>query len=657
MQKKIIAHDAANDTPPNHKQEQELISILLADPATARKIVLQRDALERTHFQNSQHGCAYGALATLTQEQKSFELQDVRTLLSTWAIDTEQPDNALLALDAAQAFNNGKYSNGTPPTFDRARELANSIKAAAPKPKRKPKPAKQKIQAQVIESELPLPAETNERSQSEYSARQIVQLLYPAWHHAALETNAAHARRIVENEGDNLKYSAELGFLLWNGCHWERDDKTAKATSARAASLSQTVREEAAQLYQFAAELTKAARPQDANAMARAAKSHQKHAKKVEQSAFIKDSLHLAAGALKVEPAQFDQKPWLLALQNLTWHNGKLRTHRRDDFILNLCPVAIAPHADQSEWLAVLERMTGGDTEYSRTLQDAAGYILSGASHLRFIPWLYGPKGTGKSTFAELLQTVLGHLAATIDPKKLQADAARERLGADLWNKRLAVCAEAGSQKLEAELLKTLSGSDTLTVRFLYHESFNALPRHVLMMVANDPPRVDADDDALKDRVVALPFIHPLASPEPFSLTGGARIEAVRQDPTAPLVTGFAAWALEGLTRVYETQSIHRAPIVEAATRRFWQDTDPISAFWETLEESELRAGIAKKELRTRYETWCETEGERPYGRVQWARACKSHDLEEARDDEKNRIWKLWNHKNHNLAFSGEVRA
>jgi P4 family phage/plasmid primase-like protien len=490
--------------------------------------------------------------------------------------------------------------------------------------------------------DIPAPAMRTERGAAEYEAGQLVKIIRPGWTCAALSTHAAHASRIFENIGGDLRFSSKLGWLTFGGRHWTRDDRHATQTANRAKELSQVVRSEGAALYGLAGNLAQEGRGGDAEAMSRAAAAHIRHAKQVEAKNFVEGALHFAAGnpETRVEPDAFDQRPWLLGFENGVWDKGKWREHRREDFLLHLCPVALDFYADQTEWLRVLDCMTGGDADFARTLQDAAGYILSGASHLRFLPWLYGPKGTGKSTFAELLQTVLGRMAATIDPKKLQDDAARERLGADLWNRRLAVCAEAGGQKLEAELLKTLSGSDMLTVRFLYQEAFDALPRHVLLMVSNDAPRLDAYDDALKDRVVALPFVHRLDEKGPLELTGGARIEAVRKDPLSPLVCGFAAWAVEGLARVFETQSIFRAACIETATAKFWSDTDPLTPFWETLDADELRRGISKSELRKAYETWCEAEGARAFNRNLWARACESFGLEDFHNG-KARCWRL----------------
>ncbi len=477
-------------------------------------------------------------------------------------------------------------------------------------------------------SKLPSPFSTNEKGKPEYSPRQLIELLHPKWEVENLTSHAAHAQRIRENLGEELCYNSNLGWLVYNGRCWQRDDKHATCTAARVATLAQMVRTEGAQLYRFAATLAQDGRETDAKAMSAAAAALLRHTKQAESKQFIEGALHLAAGLLTVETERFDQKPWVIGFQNGTWARGQWREHRRDDYLLHISPVALDFNADRAEWNRVLDRLTASDTDFAQTVQDVSGYILSAASHLRLLPFFYGPKGTGKSTVTELLQTVLGDMSATIDPKKLQDSAARERLGADLWNRRLAVCSEAGSQRLEAELLKTLSGGDRLAVRFLFREAFTAPPRHVLLMVTNDPPQMDAYDAALKDRVIALPFDHALGNGAPLQLTGGKRIEAVRQDAHSPLVQGFAAWAMEGLARVFANQDIHRAACLNRATAQFWADTDPITPFWETIEESELLAGIKKADLRRRYETWCESEDARPLNRNRWTKACASHGLE-----------------------------
>jgi|GEM_PF-4640681 len=518
--------------------------------------------------------------------------------------------------------------------------------------RKKKEKAKAELMTRFIATEKPITsiksAEEIPPFNTEYGYRpdELVKLLYPHWQSAVLSSHQAHAERIRDNLGKNLRYCKGPGWIFWNSKHWEVDGKNSKLTATRVVKLSAVIPREAATLMGFAQTLTCSGRKLDSEAMSKAASKHFDMVHAAETRSFIDGALHFAAGMLSVDVKTFDLKPWTIGFQNGVWCNGKWREHRRKDYLLSQSPVTYDPEADQSEWLAVLERMTGRDRELSKTLQDIAGYVLSGASHLRTIPWVYGGKGTGKSTFAELLKTVLDHEAVAINTNLLSKGGSRGRLGAVIWNKRLVMCSEAGNQRIDAELLKTLAGGDTLTVEFKYKESFDAKPHHVLMMIANDPPEMDAYDGALKDRVKVLPFTHPLkpgSGIEDIKLSGGRRIEEVRSNPESLLVQGFCAWAMAGLERVYRNGDIYICEAVEKATRKFWSDTDQLTPFWESIDESELQNGIGKVELYQRYKTWCECEGTRPKGQREFSRACVDFGLtEKAMTGEKKKRYRGW---------------
>jgi P4 family phage/plasmid primase-like protien len=477
----------------------------------------------------------------------------------------------------------------------------------------------------------------------EYDPHQIREILYPDGQTVSLCTEAAHAERAARSIGEDILFCSGLGFLHYDSARgfWRQDDKDGSLTAAKLAALAPVIRAEAAALLHCAATLISAGREADARAMSRAANEVLTHAKQVEKRSFLSGAATFLAAHCRAEVEQFAPAAWKFAFKNRVFDCGKLRAARRDDFLLHVSPVALVGGADRSEWIALLDRITGGDCEFARTLQDACAYALSGASTLRALLWAYGPKGTGKSTLCELLQTVLGDGSATIDTAQLQDNSSRERLGAQLWGKRAAFIAEAGNKRIDAELLNTLSGGDRLAVRRLYQEQFTAKPTHALFLAANDAPKTDAYNDALKDRVIALPFVHPLREGAPLQFVGHRKIEAARLDPNSALLQGFAAWLTDGLEQLYQSQEIYRAPAVEAATAKFWADTDPVTAFWETVSEDDLREGVAKSELRARYEFWCQAEGARPFNRNQWARACESHGLDDEQRTGGARFWFL----------------
>lgn len=457
-----------------------------------------------------------------------------------------------------------------------------------------------------------------------YDEFQLRELLYPSFWCVSLQTEAAHAERAAHYIGSNVLFSPELGFLHFQEKRgfWRQDDKDGTLTAAKLKALAPIVRHEAAALLRFAATLAAAGRDGDARAMSRAANDLLAHSKQIEKQSFLAGAAKFLAADCRAEISDFAPVAWRFAFANCVFDNGKWRPAKREDYLLHVSPVELNRLADRREWCALLNRITGGDADFARSLQDAAAYAVSGASSLRAILWLFGPRGTGKSTFAVLLQTLLGEAAATIDTALLQETSSRERLGAQIVFKRAAFVSEAGNKRIDAELLKTLSGSDHLSVRFLYREAFTAKSSHALVLAANDAPRTDAYDDALRERVLVLPFVHPLRDGEPLHFEGHKRLESARQDANSALLRGFAAWVAEGLERLFQTQEIFRAPAVEAATAKFWAKADPLTPFWETIAHDELRAGIVKSDLRQRYEAWCQREGARPFNRNQWTRAC-----------------------------------
>lgn len=479
-----------------------------------------------------------------------------------------------------------------------------------------------------------------------YSDRQILTFLSLDFPVVAATTDKAHSYRLHALAGPDLLFVPELGgYAAWNGKQWLSGGKDGAGqieAKRRVQSLGLAMEPEIERLLSLYTVLDVAvkrlarehgpdsrevkAMSRKAEAMEKAYYTHSKAARGTEsdskQAAILSSARPLFAQSVKV----FEPRPWVVGFQNGTWDNGTFREHRREDYMLTLAAVPYEPDAPRHDWYEVLNRITGGDAEFSLTLQHIAGYALSGASSMRLLPWFYGEGGTGKSTFTELLGTVLGEMAATIDPKLFAADAARERLGATIWGKRAAFCAEAGNARLDAEALKTLSGGDRVSVRMLYAESFTARASHVLMMVANDPPRVEAYDEALKDRVLALPFNHRLDAGPP--LLGGKRLEELRLNPDSDLVRGFTAWAVEGLAQVHAAGTIYRAPVCVAATREFWGDVDPLHEFWLEQDISELVMGVGVTEFRKRYEAWCEASGGRPVGAPKFKKACESVGLE-----------------------------
>lgn len=458
-------------------------------------------------------------------------------------------------------------------------------------------------------------------------------------------TEGGNADRMVMLFGEDLRHVHGLGWRVYTGKRWEAGGELAERCAR------DTVRS----LYALSEVLSAMAKKEEDRdqrlSLGVKLSSVSSWARKSDKAGQIAAIVKLARldPRIQAESSLFDLKPWRVAFPNGVWDRGEFREHRRDDFIESLTAVEYDPRADRSDWCQLLERMTGGDADLGLMLQDIAGYCFSGASSMRILPWLYGPKGTGKSTFQELLQTALGACGKPLDWSLLSGDREGERLGAAVRGTRAVFLPEAGRKRLDADILKTLSGSDRLPGRNLFqNETFTVQPTWALIAVSNDPPNMAVYDDALRDRLAALPFVHPLAAGGPLAFTEGEKMESYRRRTDTPLIRGFVAWAVEGLERVYRAQRIHMAKSAAAHTRKFWEDSDPLTEFWNQLEDRDrrLREGIKAGELRSIYLAWCEAEGvKKPLATIGWGDACRSRGLIKERvtcgHDKGREVWRV----------------
>jgi putative DNA primase/helicase len=411
-----------------------------------------------------------------------------------------------------------------------------------------------------------------------------------------------------------LAFCKGLGWLVFNSKNWQIEPALAKR---KIELLSLILRAESAYLLEITAALLRSERDIDAKALGQWATFYQKSVEDAERAKTMRETFELAKGHVLLDVKQFEPRAWVIGFQNCIWDNGIIKPHTAQDYLTSLSPVALNPESKSKTWDEVLKAITNDDLDLAQSLQDIAGYCLSGYSNLRTLIWLYGRGGTGKSTFVSLLFAILGNLATSLDTEKLTASSDRDRLGASIYGKHLAVVHEAGNSRLSAELLKTLSGGDAYPVRFQYQEQFTANAHHVMLLISNDAPNFsNTYDEALKERIFAIPFDHRLdtnSDGTPRQLCGGQKLKSLIDDPTSDLVQGFTSWAVQGLARVLENKCIHKATAVLETSKKFIRDADPFTPFWEDCgTEFDFKKGEPIGRIRTIYEQWCNENGERP---------------------------------------------
>lgn len=374
-------------------------------------------------------------------------------------------------------------------------------------------------------------------------------------------TDQGNAERLLARHGQDLLYVAGRWYV-WDGARWRVDDTG--EVRRRAVDTVRHIYEEAA----------RTADDTERRAIG-------KWALRSESRRAIESMVEMAAPFAPARPADFDTDPWLLNCANgtLDLRTGQLRPHNRADRITRITPVEYDPDAWQpgspSLFNRFLAEATGGDADLAVFLQRVAGYALTGDTSEEKLFFVYGPAGSGKSTFVEALRAALGEYAAQADfetfLKRSYVGGVRNDI-ARLAGARMVASIEVERGRTLAEaLVKTLTGGDTVSARFLYREAFEFVPAFKLFLVANDLPRVADDDNAMWRRIVTVPFAHTV--PED------------RRDPQVKLTlktwarAEVLAWAVQGCL-AWQRHGLQPPAAVQQATQEYRDAMNPLADFF-----------------------------------------------------------------------------
>ncbi len=318
-------------------------------------------------------------------------------------------------------------------------------------------------------------------------------------------------------------------------------------------------------------------------------------------------SLAESEEAIPVRVKDLDRDPMLFNCQNgtLDLKTAQFRDHCREDLITKLAPVKYDAKSTCAEWSKFLSRVTNGDQELIDFLQRAAGYSLSGdiSEHALFL--LLGKGANGKSTFLEALRYVWGDYSMSADFSSFIASKGsnvRNDL-ARLSGARLVTAVESQlNRHLAEEVIKQITGGDTITARFLYREHFEFRPQFKLFLATNNKPRIRGTDFAIWRRIHLAPFDVTIPREDQDKLLP----EKLRSEASGILrwaVEGFMSWQRMGLKPPLE---------VARATADYRSEQDVLQQFIEEICIADASAETSAADLYSAYRKWCESAGEFP---------------------------------------------
>ena len=432
-------------------------------------------------------------------------------------------------------------------------------------------------------------------------------------------TDWGNAERFVRDHGDVLRYVHGLGcWLVWTGTHWQKDET---------GEILRRAHRTAAGMLGDAAKIEEDERR----------KALAKHALRSEAESKLNAMVSVASvqSRVAITQAALDRDPWLLTVQNGTidLRIPELREHRPEDLITHCLSVPYDIGAQAPRWLAFLDRIFQGDTDLLMFVQKAAGYSLTGCTTEQVLFLLVGPGANGKSTFLEALRALLGDFApvASFETFLVKKSATIPNDLARLHGARLVSAIEAeGGRRLAEATIKQLTGSDTVTARFLQHEFFDFKPEFKLWLAANHRPTIRGTDAAIWRRVRLVPFNVTIPEGERDPNLG---------DTLRGELPGILTWAVEGCY-LWRTDGLGQAARVKAATAEYRLDMDKLGGFIEECCEIGSDLWVTAADLYRQYVKWSERTGERPI--TQTALGLLLKERTEGFTPERDRAGRFW---------------
>jgi len=427
--------------------------------------------------------------------------------------------------------------------------------------------------------------------------------------------DSGNAERLVRRYGANIRHVEDAkaqtgGWYVCGGRTWE--ESTSKVIQHQL---------ETARAYMDAVEDLPLATQDDV--AIRAAQS--RNAKNCAQERGMLSARKLAATfpEIEIKRSELDADPWSFALQNgvLDLKTGTLRPHDPSELITRISPVVYQEGARSQLWEDFLHWFTDGDTDLQAFLQLAAGYTMSADTREEVLFFIHGKAQSGKTTFIESIKAMMGGYALTADfstfIKGHNVGGPRPDI-ARLAGARYVSSIEVDQGKTLAEgLIKQMTGGDTVTARFLYGTDFEYQSTHKLWLVANDAPKVNAEDDGLWRRILRIPCNHviPMEKRDP----------AVKMNLKDPAISGPAivSWMLEGCLAWQRAGKLQVPATITDATAEYRESQDPITDFVKESCEEGSDLSVAFADLWAAYLMYSKQYHRTPMGKLTFSERLK----------------------------------
>ena len=411
-------------------------------------------------------------------------------------------------------------------------------------------------------------------------------------------TEAGQAEAFVHYYRENLRYDCINGrWYIWAPPRWKEDigglvQDFAVELARRRQRESQSIQDEEERKEQY------------------------RFGVSCESKNKIQSVLYLASrmGDVVTTVDKFDNDPFLLGCKNgvIDLRTGEFREGRRDDLITKTT-VPYQENMDCPRWKRFLEEIFLGDQELIHFVHLAIGYTLTGSTKEQCLFFLHGKGANGKTVFLHTLFSLLGDYAVNIPFDTFLYNSNRKQAHNDiasLCGKRLITASEVNEkERFDTGRLKSLTGGDIITARYLYREFFSFVLQGKIWIAANAKPKLNFSDDATWRRIRLIPF---------DAYFGPDRADPYLREALEAEISGILNWAVEGCL-AWQKEGLPVPQKIQEAVEDYRQEQDMLRDFLEECTYFSPYAITPVKEIYDRYLDWIYEQRTKPISRKRFS--------------------------------------
>ena len=315
----------------------------------------------------------------------------------------------------------------------------------------------------------------------------------------------------------------------------------------------------------------------------------------------LKASIEGARFFLSESLNNFDRDKWLLVCENQTLNlkTGKPHSNLPENMLLRSTGITYKPLDECPRWKQFLIEIFNNDTELIDYIQRSVGYTLTGDTKEQAFFLLYGSGANGKSTFLKVLEKLMGEygIAASSSTFIEQKNDSISNDVARMAGARFVKAIETKEfGRFNIERMKSLTGGESITARFLYAENFDFTPIAKFWMATNHLPEVRDITNSFWRRQHEIPF--DIIFPD-------ANQDKELDEKLFSEISGILNWAIEGCL-AYREKGLIRPAAVLRATEEYRVESDTLEQFLQERTEPSLLAWTKAISLYQAYSIWCE---------------------------------------------------